>query len=285
MATLLDGAISSATTSTGTTAARCGRRPFRGDRQRVGAASARRNVADVATSRGRYRDAYPTCRHRAVSGLLAAGASGVTSGLRRRLGYLHALEGHDDEADRWHATAVGAAEQQHQVPVLALVHNLRSLVLRRRGQSHQAQRGPSPRPGPLPRARHSGRPRDHARVARLHRRIRAAMPTRRSAYTARASNRRVRPATGAGRRWRSRAWPAHCRCAGTTQRRVACSVRPRHCATNWWSAAACRACRRGPGDRRVGNRSVFEASATLGAGEPDAVVARYADDVSRRTAR
>ncbi len=48
--------------------------------------------------------------------------------------------GRPAEADRWHARALTAAENQHHLPLLAFARNAEGLTLRRRGRLGEAER-------------------------------------------------------------------------------------------------------------------------------------------------
>jgi predicted ATPase/DNA-binding SARP family transcriptional activator len=104
-----------------------------------GRSYALRSLADVLVVRGDYEEAA-TALHHALVGLRQVGASGVTSSLAARLGYVRALEGRSADAERWFDEALDSAERQRYVPNLALVYNLRGIVLRRSGRLDEAER-------------------------------------------------------------------------------------------------------------------------------------------------
>jgi tetratricopeptide (TPR) repeat protein len=104
-----------------------------------GRSIALRNLADIALRRARYDEAERALRD-AAAGLRAVGVVGVATGVTARLGYVCALQGNDDEADVWFERALAAADRQRYVPTLALAHNLRGIVLRRRGRLDEAER-------------------------------------------------------------------------------------------------------------------------------------------------
>lgn len=81
--------------------------------------------------RGRYDDAIAVLRE-ALTGLDANAAAGITSMVQ--LGCLCAIQGRSDEADRWHASTLAAAENQQHLPLLAFAFNAQGLTLRRRGR-------------------------------------------------------------------------------------------------------------------------------------------------------
>jgi predicted ATPase len=103
-----------------------------------GRSIALRNLADVATTKGRYIEAISALRD-AISGLRAVGAVGVSSGLTARLAYLHALQGDDDEAEVWFEQALADAEKQRYVPTFALTYNLRGIAWRRQERYDEAE--------------------------------------------------------------------------------------------------------------------------------------------------
>ena len=72
------------------------------------------------------------------AGLQAVGAAAITSMLTARLGYLCSVQGRHDEADRWHAQALAAAEKQQHLPMLALACNSKGVTLRNRGRLDEA---------------------------------------------------------------------------------------------------------------------------------------------------
>jgi predicted ATPase/DNA-binding SARP family transcriptional activator/tetratricopeptide (TPR) repeat protein len=102
-----------------------------------GAAAVLHNLADVAIVGGRYDDAIAALRE-ALTGLDAGAAAGITS--MAELGCLLAIRGRSGEADRWHASALAAAEKQQNLPLLAFACNAKGLTLRRRGHLADAER-------------------------------------------------------------------------------------------------------------------------------------------------
>ena len=94
-------------------------------------AAALRQLADLAVMRGRYEDAAAALGE-ALSGLGPDDVAGITS--MAQLGCLHEVLGQSAEADRWHARARAAAENQQHVPLLAFASNAEGLTLRRRGR-------------------------------------------------------------------------------------------------------------------------------------------------------
>jgi tetratricopeptide (TPR) repeat protein len=101
-----------------------------------GAAAALRHLADLAIVRGRYDDAIAALCE-ALTGLDANAAAGITS--MAQLGCLCAIQGRSGEADRWHANALAAAENQQHLPLLAFACNAKGLTLRRRGRLAEAE--------------------------------------------------------------------------------------------------------------------------------------------------
>jgi len=99
-------------------------------------AAALRQLADLAVMRGRYEDAAAALRE-ALSGLGPDDVAGITS--MAQLGCLHEVLGRSAEADRWHARARAAAENQQHVPLLAFASNAEGLTLRRRGRLGEAE--------------------------------------------------------------------------------------------------------------------------------------------------
>jgi tetratricopeptide (TPR) repeat protein len=102
-----------------------------------GAAAALHNLADLAIARGRYDDAIAALCE-ALDGLDAGAAAGITS--MAQLGCLCAMQGRSAEADRWHARALAAAENQRHLPSIAFACNAKGLTLRRRGDLAEAGR-------------------------------------------------------------------------------------------------------------------------------------------------
>jgi tetratricopeptide (TPR) repeat protein len=102
-----------------------------------GAADALHNLADLAIARGRYDDAIVALRE-ALAGLDAGAAAGITS--MGQLGCLCAIQGRSGEADRWHASALAAAENQQHPSLIAFACNAKGLTLRRRGRLAEAER-------------------------------------------------------------------------------------------------------------------------------------------------
>ena len=72
-----------------------------------GRSYALRHLADVLVVRGHYDEAAAAL-HDAVVGLRAVGGIGVTSSLAARLGYISALMGRADDAERWLDEALDA---------------------------------------------------------------------------------------------------------------------------------------------------------------------------------
>jgi len=99
-------------------------------------AAALRQLADLAVMRGDYEDAAAALRE-ALSGLSPDDAAGIMS--MAQLGCLHEVLGQSAEADRWHARARAAAENQQHVPLLAFASNTEGLTLRRRGRLDEAE--------------------------------------------------------------------------------------------------------------------------------------------------
>ena len=99
-------------------------------------AAALRQLADLAVRRGRYEDATSALRA-ALSGLSTEDVAGVTS--MAQLGCLCEVLGRSAEADRWHARAMAAAENQQHLPLLAFACNAKGLTLRRRGRLGEAE--------------------------------------------------------------------------------------------------------------------------------------------------
>jgi predicted ATPase/DNA-binding SARP family transcriptional activator len=109
---------------------------FAGIHNARGAAAALRHLADLAIVRGRYDDAIAALRE-ALNGLDADATAAITS--MAQLGCLCAIQGRFGEADRWHASALAAAENQQHLPLLAFACNARGLTLRRRGLLPEAE--------------------------------------------------------------------------------------------------------------------------------------------------
>jgi predicted ATPase/DNA-binding SARP family transcriptional activator len=101
-----------------------------------GVASALHNLADLAIARGRYDDAITALRE-ALTGLDADAVAGITS--MAQLGCLCAIQGRSGEADRWHASALAAAENQQHPSLIAFACNAKGLTLRRRGHLAEAE--------------------------------------------------------------------------------------------------------------------------------------------------
>jgi predicted ATPase/DNA-binding SARP family transcriptional activator len=99
-------------------------------------AAALRQLADLSVMCGRYEDAGAALRE-ALSGLGPDDVAGITS--MAQLGCLHEVLGRSAEADRWHARARAAAENQQHVPLLAFASNAEGLTLRRRGRLGEAE--------------------------------------------------------------------------------------------------------------------------------------------------
>jgi tetratricopeptide (TPR) repeat protein len=102
------------------------------------AAVVRRQLADILVWRGAYDEAIlALCQ--ALSGLMAMGAVGMASAFTAQLGYVSSLQGRFEEADAWLAEALTRAEQQQDLPMLALAYNTRGLSLRRRNLLDDAE--------------------------------------------------------------------------------------------------------------------------------------------------
>ena len=104
-----------------------------------GRSYALRHLADVLVVRGHYDEAAAAL-HDAVVGLAPSVGSASPAASPPRLGYISALMGRADDAERWLDEALDAAERQRYVPNLALIHNLRGVVLRRSGRLDEAAR-------------------------------------------------------------------------------------------------------------------------------------------------
>ena len=116
-------------------------RTLRGARQLRGAAAiALRHLADVLMSPRALRRARPPRCTTRWSGLRAVGAIGRHEQPGRAPRLRLALQGRFDDAERWLDEALDAAERQRYVPNLALIHNLRGVVLRRAGRLDEAER-------------------------------------------------------------------------------------------------------------------------------------------------
>ncbi len=96
-----------------------------------------RQLADLAILQGSHNDAISVLSE-AVSGLSAVGAAAITSMLTARIGYLCAVQGRYEEADRWHDHALAAAEKQQHLPMLAFACNSKGVTLRSRGRLDEA---------------------------------------------------------------------------------------------------------------------------------------------------
>lgn len=96
-----------------------------------------RHLADLAVMQDRYDDAVSALRE-ALSGLPGGYAEGIAS--MARLGRLYAIQGQPDEADRWHARALAAAESQQYPPMLVFAYNAKGVTLRGRGCLDDAER-------------------------------------------------------------------------------------------------------------------------------------------------
>jgi predicted ATPase/DNA-binding SARP family transcriptional activator len=100
-------------------------------------AAALRHLADLAVMHDRYDDAVSALRE-SLSGLPGGYAEGIAS--MARLGRLYAIQGMPDEADRWHARAIAAAESQQYPPMLVFAYNAKGVTLRGRGCLDEAER-------------------------------------------------------------------------------------------------------------------------------------------------
>ena len=100
-------------------------------------AIALRHLADLAVMHDRYDDAVSALRE-ALSELPGGYAEGIAS--MARLGRLYAILGQPDEADRWHARALAAAESQRYLPMLIFACNAKGVTLRGRGCLDEAER-------------------------------------------------------------------------------------------------------------------------------------------------
>jgi predicted ATPase/DNA-binding SARP family transcriptional activator/tetratricopeptide (TPR) repeat protein len=100
-------------------------------------AIALRHLADLAVMDDRYDDAVSALRE-ALSELPGGYAEGIAS--MARLGRLYAILGQPDEADRWHARALAAAESQRYLPMLIFACNAKGVTLRGRGCLDEAER-------------------------------------------------------------------------------------------------------------------------------------------------
>ena len=96
-----------------------------------------RHLADLAVMHDRYDDAVSALRE-ALSELPGGYAEGIAS--MARLGRLYAILGQPDEADRWHARALAAAESQRYLPMLIFACNAKGVTLRGRGCLDEAER-------------------------------------------------------------------------------------------------------------------------------------------------
>jgi len=101
------------------------------------AAVALRHLADLAVLHDRYDDAISALRE-ALPGLPGGYAEGIAN--MARLGRLYAIQGQPDEADRWHARALAAAESQQHAPMLVFAYNAKGITLRGRGSLDEAER-------------------------------------------------------------------------------------------------------------------------------------------------
>jgi predicted ATPase/DNA-binding SARP family transcriptional activator len=99
--------------------------------------AALRHLADLAVMHDRYDDAVSALRE-SLSGLPGGYAEGIAS--MARLGRLYAIQGQPDEADRWHARAIAAAESQQYPPMLVFAYNAKGVTLRGRGCLDEAER-------------------------------------------------------------------------------------------------------------------------------------------------
>ncbi len=100
-------------------------------------AVALRHLADLAVMQERYDDAISALRE-ALSGRPDRYPEGIAS--MARLGHLYAMVGQPDEADRWHARALAAAESQQYPPMLVFAYNAQGVTLRGRGRLDDAER-------------------------------------------------------------------------------------------------------------------------------------------------